>query len=365
MAGPMGGKHGYVRLLRSLWHYLCCRVSMIAATFDSTRPLWETTGDRGSIGLNELDAMETSLHRQLKEQFREPGSQIEVKLGPYRIDVVNGTRLVEIQQSSLSAIRDKVGKLVRDHQVDVVKPLVVRKRLIKLARKNGRETSRRWSPKTGSILDLFEELMYFTRVFPHPNLRLIVPLVEIEELRYPGHGRRRRWRRNDFVVEDRRLIKTTGMEVFHNGSCLHRLLPELPETFDTSHLASGLSIRRHEAQRIAWVMHKSGCAERIGKKGNAFLYRLTDDSLDSKRGKVEKETSGKKPVKKKPDMNNPEKNKPAKKKRVKKKQDKKNASKKKTAVAKSVKKKPTRKSANRKTTVKRSPQERALSKRAA
>ena len=45
------------------------------------------------------------------------------------------------------------------------------------------------------MLDLFEELVHFTRVFPHPRLTLEVVLVEIEEWRYPGHGRRRRWRR--------------------------------------------------------------------------------------------------------------------------------------------------------------------------
>ena len=74
--------------------------------------------------------METTLHHQLKEKFREPGSEIEVKIGRYRIDVVNGQRLVEIQRSGLAAIRDKINTLVQDFEVDVVKPLIIRKRLI-------------------------------------------------------------------------------------------------------------------------------------------------------------------------------------------------------------------------------------------
>ena len=40
--------------------------------------------------------------------------------------------------------------------------------------------------------DLFDDLVHFTRVFPHRRLTLEVPLVDIEEWRYPGHGRRRR-----------------------------------------------------------------------------------------------------------------------------------------------------------------------------
>jgi len=53
--------------------------------------------------------------------------------------------------------------------------------------------SRRWSPKRGAAVDIFDDLVHFTRAFPHKRLTLEVPLVEVEELRYPGHGRRRRW----------------------------------------------------------------------------------------------------------------------------------------------------------------------------
>ena len=44
------------------------------------------------------------------------------------------------------------------------------------------------------LIDLFAELVYFTQLFPNPNLTIDAPLVDVEEWRYPGHGRRRRWR---------------------------------------------------------------------------------------------------------------------------------------------------------------------------
>ncbi len=139
--------------------------------------------------------METSLHRQLKDHYAESGAEQEVKLGPYRIDVVNSDVLVEIQHGSLASIRDKVARLLKQHRVLVVKPIVARKRIVRLQNAGGRVVSRRWSPKRGKPLDLFDELVYFTRVFPHANLTLEVPLVEVEERRFPGHGRRR-WRRD-------------------------------------------------------------------------------------------------------------------------------------------------------------------------
>ena len=58
----------------------------------------------------------------------------------------------------------------------VVKPIVARKHLVKQHRAGGKVDSRRRSPKQGTVLDLFEELVHFTRVFPHRRLTLEVPL---------------------------------------------------------------------------------------------------------------------------------------------------------------------------------------------
>lgn len=220
--------------------------------------------------------METSLHRELKERFRLPESEVEVRLGRYRIDVVNDGRLVEIQHSGLSAIRDKIAHLLKlKHKVDVIKPLISRKRLVKLSSSAGEIVERRWSPKRETLLDLFDELVHFTRVFPHRNLNLIVPLVEVEETRIPGHGRRRRWRKSDFEVEDRRLVRIESISQFRSSRDLQSLLPpNLPSRFDTAELAQGLSIPRWQAQRIAYVLRKTGSAREVGKRGNAILYQL-------------------------------------------------------------------------------------------
>ena len=138
--------------------------------------------------------METSLHRELKRRYAGDAARTEVMVDNYRIDAVRGTTLVEIQHGSLVAIRDKIRRLLGSHRVLVVKPIVARKLLIKQSDPAGPIESRRLSPKRGQLLDIFDELVYFTRVFPHPRLTLEVVLVEIEEWRLPGHGRRRRWR---------------------------------------------------------------------------------------------------------------------------------------------------------------------------
>ena len=219
--------------------------------------------------------METSLHRDLKTLYAGQDAQFEVSLGGYRIDVTSGGQLVEIQHGSLAAIRDKVKVLLKDHRVLVVKPIIVEKVLVKRAAKDGPVASRRKSPKRGTLLDLFDELIHFTRVFPHKRLTLEVPLVDVEEWRYPGHGRRRRWRHNDYQVEDQKLVAVHSTHRFQTAADLARLVDcRLPQPFHTGHLAESLSVHRWTAQRIAYCFRQTGAVREVGKQGNARLYEF-------------------------------------------------------------------------------------------
>jgi len=217
--------------------------------------------------------METSLHRQLKERYLTEGAVVEQRFGRYRIDVARPGELVEIQLSSLTAIRDKIAALVKDHRVLLVKPIIARKVLVKMSRCGGRVTERRLSPKRGQLLDLFEELVHFTRVFPHRKLTLEVLLVEIEEWRYPGHGRRR-WRRpGDHQVEDQRLVNVLEMHQFRSANDLCRFLPtSLPKPFHTGQIAEQLGIQRGIAQRMAYCLREMGAVKTVGKVRGAWLY---------------------------------------------------------------------------------------------
>ncbi|MBN1589417.1 MAG: hypothetical protein JW888_07875 [Pirellulales bacterium] len=223
--------------------------------------------------------METSLHRELKTLYAGDGARLEVPLSQYRIDVVQGDRLVEIQHGGLAAIRDKVRKLLKEHDVTVVKPIVVRRLLVKRKKEGGRVAERRMSPKRGKILDLFDELVHFTRVFPHQRLTLDVPLIDIEEWRYPGHGRRRRWRRRDHQIEDQKLVAVHETFRLRTTSDLKSLVPcRLPTTFHTGHLAEALGVERWIAQRIAYCFRETGTARTVGKHGNTLLYEFAENA---------------------------------------------------------------------------------------
>lgn len=220
--------------------------------------------------------METSLHSELKALYAGNDARTEVRVGRFRIDAIAGDVLVEIQHSGLAAIRDKVAALCKQHQVLVVKPLVASKLLVKRTKKGGKVVDRRRSPKQGQILDAFDELIHFTRVFPHENLSVELALVDVEEWRYPGHGRRWRRRQNDFQVEDQKLVTIREQRRLADAADLWTLLPkvDLPQPFHTQHLAQQLGVDRWVAQRVAYVLRETGAVQQVGKRGNALLYSI-------------------------------------------------------------------------------------------
>jgi len=219
--------------------------------------------------------MESTLHQQLKELYADDASQIEVPHGRYRIDVVSGGELIEIQQSSLSAIRSKVRTLLEDHAVVVVKPLVRRRLLVKYKRKDGRETDRRYSPKRGELVDLFGELIYFIGVFPHERLALDVVLVDVEEHRYPR--KQRRWNRSTWKTADQRLTEVHEIHRLRTPADLLALADcELPSPFHTGDIAKALDVDRSFARQIAYCFRNMGAAQQVGKQGNTLLYELVE-----------------------------------------------------------------------------------------
>jgi len=221
--------------------------------------------------------METSLHRQLKSFYAPNADCEEVTLGCYRIDAVDGDRLIEIQHGSLGAIRDKVKCLLKDYDVHVVKPIAIRKYLVKRQKKNGKPVSSRFSPQRGSVFDLFEDMVHFTNVFPHPRLTLEVALTIQEEHRLAKKPRR--WRGKDYRVQDRVLRSVEEQIELNTAADLLNLIPgELPAPFDTKHLAEAAGIPRWLAQKMAYCLRNTGAIVLAGKEKNSLLYEIADQN---------------------------------------------------------------------------------------
>ncbi|MEO1526425.1 MAG: hypothetical protein AAFX06_13390 [Planctomycetota bacterium] len=218
-------------------------------------------------------SVETSLHQHLKLHYAGDEAGTEVRLGAYRIDVVRDDELIEIQCASLSAIRPKIKALLKRHTVRVVKPVVVRTRIAKKKTAKGEIVSRRMSPKRGDVLDLFDDMIYFTRVFPHENLVIEVALVHVEQIRVPRRGRRR-WRQREYKVQDVGLEKLESTIELRSPSDLLGLIDLKCDTdFNTSDIAAATGKPLWFAQKIAYVLKHTAAIEAVGRKRSGILYR--------------------------------------------------------------------------------------------
>ncbi len=212
------------------------------------------------------------MHRQLKEHFG--GEQTEVAVSGFRIDAIEADgRLVEVQSGALGPLRAKLDRLLTGHQVRVVKPVVVSRRIVKRNRADGPDISARSSPKRGDLIDVFDDLVGLARIFPHENLRVSVLAVAIDEVRIS------RRRRPGFQVVDRRLNGVVEAVELREARDLWTLLPgDLTGLFTTIDLAESTGRSVDFTQRIAYCLRLAGAAKAVGKVGNRLVYERTDET---------------------------------------------------------------------------------------
>ncbi|MDE2802590.1 MAG: hypothetical protein OXK21_06895 [Chloroflexota bacterium] len=213
---------------------------------------------------------EGSLHRALKARYTATGSETERTIGGYVADVVSGGRIIEVQTGGFGPLRGKLERLLDAHPVTLVHPIAHDRYIVRLT-DAGAETSRRKSPKHGTLFDVFTALVSIPALLAHPNLTLDVVMTVEEEVRAPTA--RRSWRRGPWTRVDRRLIDVVETHAIPSMSALFAMLDAaLPEQFTTLELAAAMKSTRALAQQAAYCFRESGVTEISGKSGNALVY---------------------------------------------------------------------------------------------
>lgn len=216
---------------------------------------------------------EKPLHAAIKNWYLEPEDRVEVEVDGYIIDIQRGDTLIEVQTKNFSAIKRKVCDLSSRHPLRLVHPIAAEKWLIKLGQNGIPSTRGRKSPKHGTYVDIFYELVSFPKLLTHPNFSIHVLLIHEEELRQKVTNGS--WRRRGWKTVERRLIKVSGSQHFRTPEDLAALLPkDLPLPFTTLTLAKALSKPRRLAQRMAFCLRETGAIQAVGRQGNAITYSV-------------------------------------------------------------------------------------------
>ncbi len=215
---------------------------------------------------------EYTLHSAIKQWYSLPGDMLEVSIGGFVVDVVQGSLLVEIQTKNFSAAKRKLQRLVGDHKVRLVYPIAKQKWIVRVAQ-SGEPLSRRKSPKKGRLVDLFHELVRLPGLIEHRNFSLEVLMIEEEEVRCnDGRGS---WRRRGVSIKDRKLISVTERVLFKDEKDFLRFLPgELPDPFTNKDLSARVAVSVNLARKITYCLKKMGTIAEVGKRGRELLFHV-------------------------------------------------------------------------------------------
>ena len=217
---------------------------------------------------------ENTLHASLKEHYYQPGDQVEVECGRYVIDIARGQQLIEIQTTNFHLIKAKVANLLKEYQVRVVHPIARDRWILRLA-KNGKQKSRRKSPKHGRPVDLFTELVGLVEIAAHPHFSLEIALIE-DEVIWIDDGRGS-WRRKGWSVADRKLIQVIDTVRYERPSDYLSLLPSsFQDPFTNADLAKSLKIRRRLAEKMTYCLRKLDLIEAVGIRQRFKLYSIVN-----------------------------------------------------------------------------------------
>jgi len=211
---------------------------------------------------------EGSLHAALKAQYAEPGDEFEVALDRFVIDIRRGDQLIEIQTVSFASMGKKLDHLLPDYEILLVHPIAVSTHL----QRPGKRL--RKSPKSGSIFNLFEELVSVPTLIDHPNLTIDAALVSV--VKTQEHDPTIRRGRGGYRTVNRSLSELHETHRFTCAADLLALVPtqDLPERFTTADIAEAADVPRDVAQRIAYCFTPLGLFDKHERTRAGFLYSL-------------------------------------------------------------------------------------------
>ena len=238
---------------------------------DRQRFFWAMeTAKTGGNGIGTLN--ESPLHAVLK-LYCEPRSELhEMEIGGYVADIANETGCIEIQTRNFGAMKKKLSRMLDCSVVTLVYPVAGLKWVLWINTENGEVTPRRKSPKKYQPAHVFYELYWIRNLLSHPNFRLKVVVLELEEYKYLD-GWDKTKKRNATRATRVPLDILDEIDVTCPDD-LTLLLPELPRQFTTADLAKSGAISDSSAQKAVRLLTDLGIAERVGKQGRRHLYEI-------------------------------------------------------------------------------------------
>lgn len=230
------------------------------------------SGERMQNGIGTLH--EKTMHAVLKKYFEPYNDNHETKIGEYVADIVGEHGIIEIQTRAFERLNKKLAAFLEYARTTVVYPVSVSNVICKID-ENG-EITRRKSVVKGSVLTLFDELYKISAHLKNERLRICVMLLKTEEYRKVCS---RKQSRKGYIRLERVPTELVDEIYIDCPSGFVAFFPDnLKSPYTCAEYAAETGIDQNTARLMLYTFTKADIINRVGKRGNAYLYNLPDFS---------------------------------------------------------------------------------------
>jgi hypothetical protein len=221
---------------------------------------------------------EKTIHSVLKNYYSPDFLNQEIKIGGFVADIYTGNEIIEIQTRNFNKLRKKLDTFLSLSPVTIVYPVPYMKWLRWVNPQTGEISPPRKSPKLGTPYAIFPELYRVKEYLLHPNLRLKIVLMNMEEYRFLdgwSHDKKKGSSRCDRLPTE--LISEVSID---HCSDYYKLIPEsLSNEFTSKDFKKASKLTLGHSQTALNILYYVGAVERVGKSGNSYLYIKNDNVI--------------------------------------------------------------------------------------
>ena len=226
--------------------------------------------ERHGIGMQS----EKTLHAVLKNYIDPDEDHQEIPIDNYVADIYHDGRITEIQTAHMDAMRARLRCFLPQYPVRIVYPVPAEKWIIWVDPDTGELLKKHRSPLRGSFYHAFRELYRIRPFLLDPNLSFELMLIDLDEYRLLDGWSRDRKRGSHRY--DRIPVRLRDRMVLTCPQDYMQFVPaDLEEPFTSAELAKAVGFRKKGFSTVLLILTEAGVVERIGKRGNSWLYRVT------------------------------------------------------------------------------------------
>ena len=229
--------------------------------------------DRQRLGIGTLS--EKTLHAILKNYYEPDEDRHEITIDKYVADIFTGQEIIEIQTAQFNRMREKLDAFLSLYPVTIVYPVSCKKQLYWVDPDTGSINEGRKYTKKSSEYNIFEELYKIKMYLKHPNLKIKILLIDMEEYKLlNGWGEQKKNHASKFDRIPKRIEKEILIE---RAEDYIQFIPyELEGEFTSKSFGKVAHIPQKVATVVLNILDHMEVVKRVGKDGRAYLYKVCE-----------------------------------------------------------------------------------------